>query len=136
MSRQNTNTLAEYSVPKAIMQSHHWSNTVLTAYAPLAIRVFGSPVVDDANKFSLLRSLVHTRLLYNAYIRTPHIKWLRVLNTTYMRGSRRIAGDCKTGHTIPDVEVRRKLKVPSLDYVLVRKRLTYLGRIVWCPQRY
>ena len=117
---------------KNIDEAHHRSNTAMTAYAPLATRVFGSTVVCNTTKFSLLRSLVHSRLLFNAHVRTPDMRWLRVLNATYMRGLRRISGDCRFEHTIPDVEVRRKLQMPSFDCVLVRKRFAYLARVVRC----
>ena len=84
----------------------------MNAYAPVSVRIFGSPVVSDCTKMSLLRSLKHSRLLFNAHIRFPELNWLRILNATYMRGLRRISGDCRFGKSATDIEVRRKLKSP------------------------
>ena len=56
---------------------------------------------------------------------------MKKLNCVYMRVLRRIADDCKFGHcAYSDAEVRRLLCQPSLDCLLMRRRMLYLGRIL------
>ena len=46
-----------------------------------------------------------------------------------MRVLRRIANACRYEKTIPDYEVRKRLRAPSIDCLLMRSRLRYLARL-------
>ena len=73
-----------------------------------------------------------SRLLYNLHILVlTHID-IKRLASVYMRGLRRIAGDCRFSSEVKhtDLEVRILLSVPSLDCMLAVSRLRYLGRVV------
>ena len=54
------------------------------------------------------------------------------LNKVYMRVLRRISGDLRFGALCEkdNREVRKELGQPSLDCLLVRKRLLYVGRLL------
>ena len=69
-------------------------------------------------------------VLFNVHIRVFSLAALRILNAMYMRCLRRLAGECRFGPSVTDIDVRRILKAPSLDCLLTRKRLAYLGRVV------
>eukprot|EP00973_Karenia_brevis_P055081 7657822-Karenia_brevis.AAC.1 len=85
----------------------------MSAYVPLATRIFGSPKIDNAMKLSFLSSLVVSRLLLNAHVVVPTARFLKILNSVYMRVLRRISNNCKSGEkTIRDIDVRKMLHAP------------------------
>ena len=104
----------------------------MTAYTPIAFKVFGSSLIPDRHKLSFLKSLVLSRLLFGLHIACLPVAHLRRLNAVYMRGLRRIAGDCRFGPAVQwsDREVRERLNVPSIDCLLMVMRLRYLQRLV------
>ena len=107
------------------------ARSAMAAYVPLALRVFGSEKVYFELKLTFLWALVLSRLLFNVHIVVPTARYVKVLNAVYMRVLRRMAGCCNYGEkTISDIAVRKKLQLPSLDCLLVRARLRYLGRIL------
>ena len=54
----------------------------------------------------------------------------KILNRTYMRTWRRIAGDPRHSRTTwTDCQVRIRLNVPSLDCLIRKRRLVYLARL-------
>ncbi len=73
-----------------------------------------------------------SRLLFNVYICVVSARDYIAYNDVYMRALRRIAGDPRfsadTQYT--NLQVRALLKVPSIDCLIARLRLAYLGRIV------
>ena len=56
----------------------------------------------------------------------------RTLNAFYMRGLRRIAGDCRFSSAVEysDLEIRRKLGMPSLSCVLSQRRIGLVLKLV------
>ena len=109
----------------------HRSSSALNAYAPLAVRIFGSPVIFVPAKLHLLDSLVMSRLVFNAGTWDHDINVLRRLNSVYMRALRRIADEISyEGRSeLNDLQVRRKLGVPSIDCLVQRARLKYAARL-------
>ena len=59
----------------------------------------------------------------------PTNRYIKQLNSVYMRVLRRIANACRFGHGKTDYEVRLQLGVPSVDCILMRARLRYFKRI-------
>ena len=105
--------------------------SAMSAYVPLAVNIFRSPRICELPKMSFLRSLVLSRLLFNAHVVVPTAKYIKVLNAVYMRVLRRTCNECRYGEKkIWDIEVRKKLLAPSMDCLLMRGRLRYLARIV------
>ena len=103
------------------------------AYGPLALRVFGSGHIPAPLKLSLYMSLVESRNSFSMHIAPPSFNALRIVASVYNRALRRIAGTPrfeKDEHALSDIEIRRALKVPSYDCILMRGRLRYVGRIV------
>ena len=61
---------------------------------------------------------------------TPGVRVLRMLNGVYIRVLLRITCDERySDEAMSDYAVRTKLAQPSIDCVLIRKRLLYVGRI-------
>jgi hypothetical protein len=102
----------------------------LCAYVPLAMKIFGSPVVSAGLKMKFMWSLILSRLLFNVHILVPTAQYTRRLNGVYMRVLRRIADKCRFERTICDAEVRKMLHMPSLDCIIMRSRLRYLSRVL------
>ena len=107
------------------------ARSAMSAYSPVAIRVFGSHRISQDLKVALFWSLILSKLLFNIHVVVVGPRYLRALNAVYMRALRRIGGHCNYGDsTISDINVRRKLQMPSLDCLMVRARLRYLGRLL------
>jgi hypothetical protein len=101
----------------------------MSAYAPLAAKVFGSTAVAMNVRINLALSLVLARLLHNTQAWTSWSASLyRPLNAIYMRVMRKIAGACRFGQRgVPsDDVVRQRLGVPSLQCLIIRRRLSLL----------
>ena len=84
-------------------------------------------------KMSLYMSLVESRNSFSMHTAPPSFNALRTVASVYNRALRRIAGTPRferDEHALSDLEVRRTLKVPSYDCILMRGRLRYVGRIV------
>ena len=115
-----------------IYDAQHRCSAALCSYTAMSGRVFGSICIPTRLKIHLLISLVLSRLLYG----TQHwcgsmVAAMRKLNAVYMRGLRKIIGDCKFGKCkFTDFRVREQLQQPSIDCLLLRRRLAFLGRIV------
>ena len=80
------------------------TKSALNAYAPLAMKVFGSTSLDVETKLAFMWSLVMSRLLFNAHILVPGSAYIKELNQTYMRVLRKIIGAERFGRTICDRE--------------------------------
>ena len=104
--------------------------SAMGAYTPLAMRIFASRVISPAIKFILMWSLVMSRLLFNAHVRTPTARLIKLLNGVYMRPIRRIVDVVRHGHSVSDLEARTMARAPSIDCVLVRARLRYFARLM------
>eukprot|EP00973_Karenia_brevis_P031278 4317486-Karenia_brevis.AAC.1 len=55
---------------------------------------------------------------------------MKILNGVYMRALRRICNECRYGKSRHDIDIRKLLKAPSIDCLLMRSRLRYLARLV------
>jgi hypothetical protein len=107
------------------------SASALSAYCPLASKVFGSAKVGFWLKLVFLHSLVMSRLLYQVCLWNGKPKPFRNLNAVYMRALRRIAGESRFSdkNNCTDLQVRAKLLQPSLDCLIARRRLLHLACI-------
>ena len=75
-------------------------------------------------------SLVLSTLLFNAHVRVLTGRELSILNAVYMRVLRRITDKVRfDSDTISDYRVRCLACQPSIDCLLQRARLKYLGRL-------
>jgi len=108
----------------------HKKCNAMQAYAPLATKIFGSPAVAVPLRLSFVWSLVLSRLLYACHIFVPSVRYLRELSCVYMRAIRRVFSCPRFGPSETDLEVRRRAKIPSVDCLLCRARLRFLGRIL------
>ncbi|CAK0867018.1 unnamed protein product [Prorocentrum cordatum] len=115
-----------------VPEARQRASSAMSACSPIASKVFSSDVIGTTMKLHLLHSLVLSRLLYNVAIWTMSPAALKQINGPYMRALRRIAGDMKAGHApaFSDLAVRQRLHVPSIDCVVLRKRLRYYHRLV------
>jgi hypothetical protein len=103
----------------------------MASYAPIATKVFGSSCISTTLKVALAFSLVFSRLLYGVQTWQSVTKWCyEKLNGTYMRVLRRIAGLHfeKGKKCISNTEVRRTLCIPSLECLIMQRRLLHFGK--------
>jgi hypothetical protein len=106
-------------------------SAAMNAFTPLATRVFGSPYVHHYCRMSFVRTLVLTRLLFNAHTWVCDDKIMAKLNTVHSRVLRRVTNDMRysaTSSELTDREVRIKAGSPSLDCLIRRARLKYMVR--------
>ena len=116
------------------------ARSALAAWYKLAANVFGSEHLSIATKTSLAHSLIFSRLFY-ACETWPEVQppVLRILEAVQTRVARRILDswntakpDVSTGvvplHTT-NVELRRRLRWPSVECELRRRRLKHLLRL-------
>ena len=110
------------------------ASKALSANVPIATRLFGSPWVSTSVKRSFQNSLCNSRLFFNAHVRVLTPKELRILNSSYMKVLRRIAGMVRFNGSQPaDVVVRELMNAPSVDCIIMKMRLQYLRRLL-CSQ--
>jgi hypothetical protein len=110
------------------------SRSGLSAYAPIAIKVFGSKSISIRLRIELAATLIFSRLLYNVHVwsimsRCAYTK----LNSVYMRVLRRIAGLSWTGSAsdcVSNFTVRQRLGVPALDSLIRQRRLLYFSTML------
>ena len=94
---------------------------------------FGSGHIPAPLKLSLYMSLVESRNSFSMHIAPLSFSALRIVASVFIRALRRIAGIPRferDERALSDLHVRRTLKVPSYDCILMRSRLRYVGRIV------
>ena len=112
------------------------TTSAMSAFTPIAKKVFGNPWVSRAVRLRLLSSLILSRLLYNVatwsvLTQSAYNK----LNSVYMRVLRRIADRMKysaeSAHSSgSDAYVRTLLGAPSLQCLIVQRRLMLLGSVL------
>lgn len=111
------------------------SRKAMSSYSPIAHRIFGCNAVSVWLKYLFLHSLILSRLLYGAHTVVPKPKFVKTLQSVYMRVLRRKYGEvrhCRTQHT--DLELRTMMQQPSIDCLLMRTRMRYLkGLLSNCP---
>ena len=106
------------------------SSAGMSKYIPLAGKVFGADYLDATCKHSFARSLVDSAMLYMCQAKVLRTRELRKINASYMRVVRKIHGCSRFDSTAEsDLEVREKHCIPSIDCLLLRKRLAYFSRI-------
>ena len=106
------------------------ANSGLAAYMPIAMKVFGNAAISQDLKLLFCASLILSRLLFNAHIVVPTARYLKIIGEVYMRVLRRVANECRFEKCLSDAGVRAKLKAPSIDCLMMRARLRYLGRVL------
>jgi len=126
-------TMCGSQIPDANLRA----SSAMGAYAPLSCKIFGSQHIAPYLKWLLLDSLVMSRLMYNTQCWHKCTRSMSIINSVYMRALRRIAGLMRFGAdgNITDFEVRSNLVKPSIDCLLMRKRLLYAARIQKCKSQ-
>ena len=119
-----------------VFDAQHRACAALSAYVPSTSKIFGSREVSQWLKLHFTVSLILKRLLYNTqtWVVCTFVVALREINGVYMRVLRMIAGESRfqrCEHT--DVKIRTRLSQPSIDCLLMRRRLLFAGRIVRAP---
>ena len=106
--------------------------SALSAYAPLAHKLYGSALVSVRHRLHFFRTLVMSRLTHNLHVCALSARTLKRISAVYMRGLRRIHGSMRfsTDNALTDLGVRRALGVDSVDALLLIARMRYLGRLV------
>jgi len=112
-------------------EAQHRCSEALSAYAPLACKIFGSPKIGAWLKYHFMDSLVMTKLMYCIHTLTLKPAAICKLNAVHMRVLRRIAGEVRFSATTActDPQVRSICGKPSIDCLLVRARLHYIRRV-------
>ena len=106
------------------------ARSAMSAYTPLAVRIFGSPSIYLSTKLSLFESLIQSRLLFNVQLMYPRRANIKQLNGPYMRVVRRIFDDLKGADMkYSDISLRTRYGVPSVDCLMQRCRLRYIATI-------
>ena len=109
-----------------VLDARHKERMAMSAYSPIAYRVFGSDSIDNALKCHSKGSLVDSCLFYTSHVIVPTPAYIRVLNGVHMRVLRRIAAEVRfDSGTASDRAVRERLCAPSVDCLLIRRRLSY-----------
>ena len=74
----------------------HRVTSAMSAYVPLALKVFGAARIARSVRLHLFFSLVVSRLIYNVHVWSNITQAMyTTLNSAYMRGLRRIIGQCR-----------------------------------------
>ena len=110
--------------------AHGRRKRALAAYSPLAMKIFGSLQLKLDLKQWMFTTLVMSRLVFNLHVVVPSRRFLIILNDVYLRGHRRMHDACRIDKECEsDLAFRVRTLTPSIDCILCRARLRYLGRI-------
>ena len=113
------------------LEARNRRQMAMSAYAPLSKRIFGCGQLRLEVRSQLFNSLVMSRLLYNVYTIATTPAFLRQLNDVYMRGMRMMRDCSRFDDTAEsDLCFRLRFRLPSIDCLIARARLRYLGRLV------
>ena len=78
----------------------------------------------------MFTTVVLSRLVFNLHVVVPSRRFLIILNDVYLRCHRRMRDVCRTGDDCEtDLAFRERTGTPSIDCLLCRARLRYLGRM-------
>ena len=111
--------------------AHGRRKRALAAYSPIAMKVFGSRHLTLDLKQWMFTTVVMSRLVFNLQVVVPSRRFLIILNDVYIRGHRRMHDACRIGDGCEsDLAFRERTGTPSIDCLLCRARLRYIGRIV------
>ena len=89
--------------------------------------------IPTSLKLSLYMSMVESHNSFAMHIAPPSFNAFRIVASVYNRALHRIAGAPRferDEHALSDLDIRRTLKVPSYDCIMMRGRLRYMGRII------
>ena len=105
------------------------SRSGLSAYVPIAMKVFGARCISLRLRLDLAATLVFSRLLYNVHGWSTISRWAYgKLNGVYMRVLRRVADLSCTGSSsrcASNLVVRKRLGMPVLETFIRQRRLLY-----------
>jgi hypothetical protein len=108
-------------------------SSMMASFGPLAVRIFGQQGFSMEMRLDMASSLLWSKLLYNVVTWTMQPQALKILDDAHMRVLRRIAGRMRgnehDGKHSTALEVRRELRAPSLECIIVRRRLMYYARL-------
>ena len=102
------------------------------AWFPLAERIFGPPRIHMDIKLSLADSSIFSRLYYATETWSDYtVTALRPLEAMQTRVARRISSWWNRAgeENITNLELRKRLNMPSVQCVLMTRRLKYLARL-------
>ena len=106
-------------------------NSTLSAYCAMAGRVFKAHGISVDTKLSLAHTLLWSRLFFNCHIHVHDISYMAALNHNYMRVLRAITDKANYGAVkTSDAEVRKISQQPSIECIMMRRRLGYLSRLL------
>ena len=107
------------------------TSSAMAAYGPIAMKVFGPTAIQEHLKLHFVRALILSRLLYNIHTLVMTPAGLTKLSAVYIRVLRRVVDDPRYSAKVlhSDLEVRTLLEMPSLDALIVQKRLKYYQRV-------
>ena len=116
-----------------IIEMKHRAASACGARVALARTVLGKRGCSWEMQCQFVQTLVMSRLLFKAHVWTLRHKDTVLLHRPYMRALLRTAGagwkPNQTAAPIADSEVRRRLGAPSIECMLIKARLQYLGRL-------
>jgi hypothetical protein len=114
-----------------VPEVNHRVTSALAAYVPIAGKIYGAGWVALHVRLSLMRSLILSRVLYSVQTLTMSVAGLRKLNGPYMRVLRSIADQRRFGQerVVSDVDVRHMVAQPSIDSLVLQRRLAYYPRL-------
>ena len=115
-----------------MQEAAHRAASTMSAFVPLAGRVFGNCAIPFHIRMHFMTSLLMPRLVFNGGMWVPTVAMLRKINVTYMRVLRRITNQMRFDSSVDanDITVRRMAKAPSIDCILQRARLLFMVRII------
>eukprot|EP00973_Karenia_brevis_P033480 4616723-Karenia_brevis.AAC.1 len=111
----------------------HRAQLATGAYIPIAGRAFGAKSIPLDLKIQFAESLVFSRLFYNIHIWVANTTYaLKTINRVYMQVARKIADACRFAAegNCTDLNIRNKIKFPSVECRLRRQRLLYASRLI------
>ena len=111
----------------------HRAASACGALVALEHTVLGKRGCSWEMQCQFVQSLVMSRLLFKAHVWTLRHKDTVLLHRPYMRALQRIAGagwrPNESTPPIADSEVWKRLGAPSIECMLIKARLQYLGRV-------
>ena len=115
------------------IEMKHRAATACGALVALERTVLGKKGCSWEMQCQFVQTLVLSRLLCKAHVWTLRHKDTALLHRPYLRALRRIGGALagnrmRQPRPITDSEVRRRLGAPSVECLLIKARLQYLGR--------
>ena len=99
-----------------------------TVYGKLSKRVWNNPKLTIKTRVLVYQTCVLSTLLYGSETWTTYAKHERKLNTFHLRCLRKLL-NIKWQDRVPNVEVLKKVGIPSMQALLGKRRLRWLGHV-------